>query len=150
MTEDWTDVLVALMAAGARFIVVGAHALAVHGVPRATQDLDVWIEATESNARRVWSALVGFGAPLEDLGIEAADFLKPDTVVQLGLPPNRIDILTGITGVEDFTSAWEERVEREVAGRSVPFLGRETLIRNKRAAGRLKDLADVEALSREP
>jgi hypothetical protein len=135
MTEDWTDVLVALAAAGARFMVVGAHAMAVHGVPRATQDLDVWVEATETNARRVWSALVGFGAPLEDLGIEAADFLKPDTVVQLGLPPNRIDILTGITGVEDFASAWGERVERQVAGRSVPFLGRETLIRNKRAVG---------------
>jgi len=146
VTEDWLDVLVAMLEAGARFLVVGAHALAVHGVPRATQDLDIWIEPTPKNVDRVWEALTRFGAPLGDLGVDRNDFLRPETVVQLGLPPNRIDILTGITGIEDFEQAWAARAESEIGNHTIPFLGRETLIANKRAAGRLKDLADVEAL----
>ena len=146
MTEDWLDILTALIAAEARFLVVGAHALAVHGVPRATQDLDLWIEPTEENAARVWSALLRFGAPLEELGITGEDLERPDMVIQLGLPPNRIDLLTGISGVADFDQAWEERLEHEVRGRVIPFLGRETLVQNKRSTGRLRDLADVEAL----
>ena len=149
MTEDWADVLVALLEAGARFLVVGAHALAVQGVARATQDLDVWVEPTAENAGRVWRALTRFGAPLEELGVNRDDFVRPETVVQIGLPPNRIDVLTGITGVDDFESAWVARTESEVAGKMIPFLGRETLIANKRATGRLKDLADVEALGEE-
>lgn len=150
MTEDWFDVLVALLAAHARFMVVGAHAMAVHGVPRATQDLDVWIEATDENAERVWHALVDFGAPLEDLGITAADFVRPGTVIQLGLAPNRIDVLTGISGVADFEAAWADRVDHEIDGRAIPFLGRDALITNKRATGRLRDLADIEALGETP
>jgi hypothetical protein len=146
MTGDWADVLVALMEAGARFLVVGAHALAVQGVPRATQDLDVWVDPTPENAERVWQALGRFGAPLEDMQVDRADFVRPDTVVQIGLPPNRIDLLTAITGVASFEAAWSERVETDIDGHLIPFLGRETLIANKRAIGRLKDLADVEAL----
>jgi hypothetical protein len=146
VTEDWADVLVALVEAGARFLVVGAHALAVQGVPRATQDLDVWVEPTPENADRVWDALIRFGAPLEDLQLDRDDFIRQETVVQIGLPPNRIDLLTGITGVSDFEIAWDARTESEVAGHTIPFLGRETLIANKRATGRLKDLADIEAL----
>jgi hypothetical protein len=138
------------MAAHARFIVVGAHAMAVHGVPRATQDLDVWIEATAENADRVWRALVDFGAPLADLGITAAEFNRPGTVIQIGLPPNRIDILTEISGVADFEAAWNDRVEHEIEGRSIPSIGLASLITNKRAAGRLKDLADNEALGETP
>ena len=90
MTDDWADVLRALLSAGARFIVVGAHALAVHGVPRATQDLDVWVDPTLDNAAKVWSALAVFGAPLADLGITVEDFARPEVVIQVGLPPNRI------------------------------------------------------------
>lgn len=146
MTEDWLDVLTALIAADARFLVVGAHALAVHGVPRATQDLDLWIEPTEENAAKVWSALLRFGAPLVEFGITGEDLERPDMVIQLGLPPNRIDLLTGISGIADFDEAWEDRLEHEVRGRVIPFLGRETLVRNKRSTGRLRDLADVEAL----
>lgn len=146
MTDDWTDVLRALLARGARFLVVGAHALAVHGVPRATQDLDVWIDSSEENADRVWRALVEFGVPLEALEVTPDDFRRPDTVIQLGVAPNRIDLLTGITGIEDFETAWRDRVEREVEGMSVPFLGRATLAANKRATGRLQDRADLEAL----
>jgi hypothetical protein len=146
VTEDWLDVLVALLEAGARFLVVGAHALAVHGVPRATQDLDIWVEPAPENADRVWDALIHFGAPLDDLGVDRNDFIRPATVVQLGLPPNRIDILTGITGITDFEEAWVARTEREIGNHMIPFIGCETLIANKRAAGRLKDLADIEAL----
>ena len=134
------------MASGARFIVVGAHALAVHGVPRATQDLDVWVDPTRENAERVWEALIRFGAPIADLDISQDDFVRPETVIQIGLPPNRIDVLTGITGVRDFDVAWADRTEHVVGGDAIPFLGRETLVANKRATGRLKDLADIEAL----
>ena len=150
MKGDWSDVLTEFLSAGVRFMVVGAHALAVHGVPRATQDLDVWIEATPENAAKVWTALASFGAPLEELGITTDDFRRPDTVVQVGLSPHRIDVLTGISGVPDFQEAWEDRVERDLAGRPVPFLGRAALLANKRAVGRLKDLADVEALGEQP
>jgi hypothetical protein len=124
--------------------------MAIHGVPRATQDLDVWIEATTENADRVWQALVDFGAPLQELGITAADFTRPGTVIQLGVPPNRIDILTEISGVPDFEAAWNDRVEHDIEGRSIPFLGLDALITNKRATGRLKDLADIEALGETP
>lgn len=149
VTDDWTDVLIALLDAGARFLVVGAHALAVQGIPRATQDLDVWVEPTRQNADRVWQALIRFGAPLAELEIDRSDFVRPETVIQIGLPPNRIDLLTGITGVDGFELAWDGRAESEIAGRTIPFLGRESLVANKRATGRLKDLADLEALGEE-
>lgn len=146
MHDAWTDVLSALLEARARFLVVGAHAMAVHGIPRGTQDLDVWIEPVETNAERVWRALAAFGAPLEALGITRSDLVRPETVVQLGLPPMRVDLLTSISGIPDFGAAWARRREEPVGGRPVPFLGREDLVANKRAAGRTKDLADLEAL----
>ena len=145
MNEDFRDLLAALLEAGARFLVVGAHAMAVHGVPRATGDLDVWIAADPANADRVWAALARFGAPMEALGFSRADLVRPDQVVQIGLPPRRIDILTAITGVV-FEEAWPERATHSVGTLAVPFLGRQALVRNKRAAGRAKDLADLEAL----
>jgi hypothetical protein len=150
MTDDWYDLLVALLDAEARFLVVGAHALAVHGVPRGTQDLDVWIDPEPINVERVWRALAAFGAPLPSLGTTRDDLQRTDTVVQLGLPPNRIDLLTSISGISDFATAWTSRVELDVRGRRVPFLGRDALIRNKRASGRRKDLADIEALGEDP
>jgi hypothetical protein len=146
VTDDWFELLVALLDARARFLVVGAHALAVHGVPRGTQDLDVWIDPTSENVERVWRALAAFGAPLDGLGVSRDDLRTVDTVVQLGLPPNRIDVLTSITGIPEFSEAWDTRVEHELRGRPIPFLGRDALLRNKRASGRRKDLADVEAL----
>lgn len=146
MTDDWFDVICALLDADARFLTVGAHAMAVHGVPRGTQDLDLWIEPEPANAERVWRALASFGAPLEALGIRPDDLRQPESVVQIGLPPNRIDILTGISGVPDFDAAWRDKVVATVREREVPFLGRAALLANKRATGRLKDLADVEAL----
>lgn len=89
------------------------------------------------------------GAPLQDLEIDPADFVRPATVIQIGLPPNRIDLLTGLTGIEDFEAASKARVESHIAGRTIPFLGRAALIANKRATGRLRDLADIEALGEE-
>lgn len=150
MTDDWTDLLVGLLNAGARFLVIGAHAMAVHGVPRATQDLDVWVDSSPKNADRVWAALAAFGAPLTSLGIMPSDLRRSGTVIQLGLPPNRIDLLTSISGVPDFEKAWSDRVEHVMRDRRVPFLGRAALIENKHAAGRRKDLADLEALGELP
>ena len=145
MNEDFRDLLASLLEAGARFLVVAAHALAVHGVPRATGDLDVWIDRNPTNVERVWTALTRFGAPVAALGIRQQDLAAADTVVQIGTPPRRIDILTQISGV-DFEEAWASRAVQKVVGLSIPFLGREKLLQNKRATGRLKDLADLEAL----
>jgi hypothetical protein len=146
LNDDWFDVLQALLAADARFMVVGAHALAVHGVSRATQDLDVWVDPTPQNAARVWRALVEFGAPLSDLRITPDDLTQHGIVLQLGLPPNRIDLLTTLTGLDGFDAAWTDRVTQSIRGQRVPFLGRVALLQNKRATGRTRDLADVEAL----
>ena len=146
MTNDWFDALVSLLEAEARFLVVGAHAMAVHGVPRGTQDLDLWVDPAPRNAERVWQALSTFGAPLGSIGVVPSDFSRPGTVIQLGLPPNRIDLLTSVSGIPEFSSAWEARVEHPVRGRMVPFLSRALLVANKRAAGRPKDRADLEAL----
>lgn len=146
MTDDWVEVLHALLDAGARFLVVGAHALAVHGVPRATEDLDVWVDPTPANAERVWRALVAFGAPLDSLRVTRDDLARPGAVVQLGLPPGRIDVLTDISGVADFARAWAARLEAPVRGRAVPFIGRADFVANKRATGRPKDLGDLDQL----
>jgi hypothetical protein len=146
MNRDFVEMLDALSAAAAEFLVVGAHALAVHGHPRATGDLDLWVRATPENAARVWAALVAFGAPLDELS--QADLATHGIVYQIGVAPNRIDILTSITGVS-FDEAWPARIEAEIVGRTIPVLGREQLIANKRATARLRDLADVEDLERD-
>lgn len=145
MIQDFRDILAALAGAQARFLVVGAHALAAHGVPRMTSDLDLLVEATPGNARRVWQALVDFGAPLESLKIRESDFTTADRVIQLGVAPWRIDIMTGISGVS-FPEAWDGRMADAMLGVPVSFIGREALIRNKRASGRSRDLEDVRAL----
>lgn len=146
MSDDWFEFLSALLDADARFLVVGAHAMAVHGVPRGTQDLDVWIEASEDNVEKVLSALASFGSPLASLDVSAADLRRSNVVVQIGLPPNRIGVLTSLSGLFDFGAAWEGRVEHMVRGRLLPFIGRDALIQNKVASARRKDLADAEAL----
>lgn len=147
--EDFLDVLRELGAAGVQYVIVGAHALAVHGVPRATGDLDVFVRPTLDNSRRVVAALRAFGAPLDAHGITDGDFCRPGTVYQLGLPPRRIDVLTAISGVS-FDEAWATRVEVQVGETPVAFLGRESLLRNKVASGRPKDLADLEILKGRP
>jgi len=125
VNEDYHDFLAALVARGARFMVVGAHALAVHGYPRATVDIDVWIDPSADNARQVWHALADFGAPLNDLDLREQDLTRLDIVAQLGLPPNRIDILTGISGLT-FEQAWANRIEQPVEGVRVRCSGSAT------------------------
>lgn len=147
MNRDFVDMLSALSEAGAEYLVVGAHALAAHGTPRATGDLDIWVRPTSDNAARVWRALLVFGAPLTELS--EADLREPDIVFQIGLPPSRVDLLTSISGVE-WAQAWEGRISAQISGLEIPVLGRAELIANKRAAGRAKDLADIEALESEP
>ena len=136
----------AFIAEGVEFLVVGAYALAVHGIPRATGDLDLHVHSTPGNAARVFNALKSFGAPLSDL--TEKDLSTPGTVYQIGLSPNRIDILTLIDGVP-FDQAWENRLVIDVEGITIPVIGREDLIRNKRAVGRPQDLVDVERLLEE-
>lgn len=148
MNEDYRDFVAAMIEAGARFLIVGAHALAAHGIPRATVDLDIWIERSPENAGRVWRALAAFGAPVDALRVSEDDLTKADMVAQFGLPPNRIDVLTGITGIE-FDEAWPGRLVSDFGGLRAPFLGRDALIRNKKASGRTKDLADIEAITRQ-
>jgi hypothetical protein len=148
VNEDFRDLLSELLDAGVRFLVVGAHAMAVHGVPRATGDLDVWIGPGPANARRAWGALQRFGAPVEQLGVSREDLETPGMVVQIGLPPRRIDLLTAASGL-DFEDAWCNRTVHSIGPREVPFLSREDLIRNKRASGRAKDIADLEILEGE-
>lgn len=146
LNPDFRDMLSACIAEDVEFLVVGAYALAAHGLPRATGDLDCWIRRSPENAERVMRALGRFGAPLDQ--ITAADLLTPDTVFQLGVEPTRIDVLTSIDGVE-FDDAWPSRVVTEVAGLRVPLLGLAELVRNKRASGREQDLADVARIERE-
>lgn len=148
MNEDFRDILTAFVEERVRFLVVGAYAMAVHGVPRATGDLDLWIDLDEENARRAWRALDAFGAPAEALGVTLADLSKPGIVIQIGLPPRRIDVMTGITGVT-FDEAWDDRTVHAMAGVEVPFLGRRSLIQNKRATDRPKDRVDLPLLEAE-
>ena len=145
MNRDFSEMLAALSAAGADYLLVGAHALAAHGVVRATGDLDVWIRPTPENASKVWRALVAFGAPLQQLSEQ--DLTTPDVVFQIGVVPYRIDLLTSIDGVP-FEEAWQRRMRVRVEGQEIPLIGREDLLRNKRATGRLRDLADVEELEK--
>ena len=135
--------LAALSEAGADFMVIGAHAVALHARPRATGDLDIWIRATPDNANRVWAALVAFGAPLHELTL--ADLTSDDLVFQIGMPPNRIDLLTTISGVS-FDEAWPRRTTVALWGLTVPVIGREDLVTNKRAVRRPQDLADLAEL----
>jgi hypothetical protein len=143
VNPDFVALLRELSAAEARFLVVGAYAVSFHSRPRTTGDLDVWVEPSPANAARVIRALASFGAPMLDLG--EADLEKPDMVYQIGVPPRRIDLLTSLTGLA-FEEAWAGRVPGHLGEIEVPFIGREALIRNKRALGRPRDLADLESL----
>jgi hypothetical protein len=143
LNPDFRDMLSALSAAKAEYLVVGAYALAAHGFPRATGDIDLWVRPTKENATRVWEAITAFGTPASRITVE--DFSTLHIVYQIGVAPRRIDILTSISGVE-FDRAWEDRISIELDGLTVPVIGREHLLANKRASGRPKDLADVETL----
>ena len=143
MNQDFVALLRELSAAEARFLIVGAYALAHHARPRATGDLDIWIEPTRENGARVYRALEAFGAPLASLA--PAELTEPDLVYQIGVAPRRIDILTSLTGVT-FEEAWASRSAGSFGDVECWFIGREALARNKRALARPRDLADLESL----
>jgi len=143
LNEDYKDLLLALSAEKVKFLLVGAYALAAHGYPRATMDIDIWVKPDPVNAAAVLRSLERFGAPIQNLSQQ--DLEKGDTVFQIGVAPRRIDILTGVSGLEfdaTFSNAIEVRID-EVLLR-IPSAA--DLIRNKRASGRTRDLADAEAL----
>lgn len=145
VNPDFKDLFAALNAARARFLLVGGYALAHHGHPRFTRDLDVWVEPAPGNSHRVFAALEAFGAPLQELRRE--DLEREGLIFQIGVAPNRIDVITAIDGVA-FGEAWEARDETTYGGEPVPVLGRSHLMANKRATGRPQDLVDLEELEK--
>lgn len=147
MNQDFVDLLRAFSDHKVRFLIVGAYALGVHGRPRATGDLDVWVDPTPDNAERVMSALRTFGAPMSD--VSTGDFSHPGVVFQMGLPPYRIDILTTLSGLA-FADAWPDRTRAVFGPLTVDVIGREAFITNKRATGRARDLGDIESLGAGP
>jgi hypothetical protein len=144
LNSDWKEFLRLLVAHRVRFVVVGAHAVAANGRPRLTANLDVFVDPTMANAKRVLAALEDFG--FTDMGLTAARFARSDNVTMLGRVPFRIDILTGIDGVS-FKKAWAGRLHGKLGKMRVAFLGRTELLKNKLASGRPKDLADVALLN---
>lgn len=145
LPDDFRDLLVELADAGAEFVVLGGHAVAFHGHPRATKDLDVLVRASPANAARVYRALAAFGAPLGAFAVAESDFASYDGVLQVGVPPRRIDILNRAEGIT-FDDAVRDGDAFELEGRRVPVIGLEALLQNKRAANREQDIADVKAL----
>ena len=143
LPKDWREFIGSLNSGEVEYLIVGAFALAFHGFPRYTGDIDILVRATPDNARKMAQVLSDFG--FASLGLSENDFLTPGHVIQLGLAPNRIDLLTSITGVE-FEYAWQHRIAAELDGVPVLFIDRESLIKNKKATGRTQDRADLEAL----
>ena len=143
LNNDYKDMLLALSDEKVKFLLVGAYAMAVHGYPRATMDIDIWVMPSQENAEAIMRALVRFGAPLDNLTIQ--DLLIEGTIFQIGVAPRRIDIMTQASGLA-FESAYKQSHAVDIDGIRVPVLSIDNLIRNKKASGRMKDLADVEAL----
>jgi hypothetical protein len=143
LNRDFREFLQSLNDNAVRYLVVGGYAVAFHGHPRYTKDLDVWIEMTAENAARVLKALdqSGFGS----LGLKVDDFLNADQIIQLGYPPCRIDLIGILEGV-DFEACYKARERADIDGASVTFIGLDDLRKNKRATGRPQDLADAENL----
>jgi hypothetical protein len=143
VNPDFKELLLAFNAHDVEYLIVGAHALAAYGHVRATKDIDVWVGPSRENAQRVLKGLSDFGAPLGDLTLE--DLIRAGTIFQIGVPPLRIDIITQIDGVE-FADAWPDRFATGFGGVPAFVISRHHLIRNKKTAARLQDLADVEKL----
>jgi hypothetical protein len=142
--RDFRDLFAALNAEGVRYLLVGGLAYSFYVEPRFTKDLDVWVEATPESAPKVLSALLRFGAPADR--IEMADFATPKVTVQLGVAPNRIDVLTALSGLS-FDEAWLRRVESRYGDQRIWVIGRDDLAVNKRASGRDQDLVDLRRLT---
>jgi len=143
LNRDFSEFIASCVAHDVRFMIVGGYAVAAHGHPRFTKDLDVWVWVDEHNANRLVAALDDFG--FGSLGLTATDFLEEGMVVQLGYPPKRIDIITQVDGVE-FGPCWERHIDVEIGDQRVPFISVEDLLTNKKASGRPQDLADAAAI----
>jgi hypothetical protein len=143
MNPHFVEILKAFRDEGVEHLVIGAHALAAHGHVRATLDIDLWVKPSLENAARTWRALQRFHAPLTKM--KPADFAEPEVLYQIGMPPSRIDIMTSVTGL-DFAAAWPNRITATFGDVVAPVLGLDDMRTAKRAAGRLKDLADLEEL----
>lgn len=145
-SRDFEDLLGYFNARGVDYLVVGAHAFAFHAKPRFTKDLDLLVRSTPENAERILAALDDFG--FGGVGLEEDDFLGSEQIIQLGVAPNRVDLITSIDGVP-FEEAWEGRVAGRYGEQPVFYLGLRELIRNKQASGRAQDVADLEWLQQE-
>jgi hypothetical protein len=145
--KDWKEFIESLNSQGVEFIVVGAFSVAYHAIPRTTGDIDFWYRPTPDNAVRLENAIQQFG--FGSLGLKVQDFLTPNRVVQFGRPPLRIDLINSLSGLTA-EEVWASRIPGQLAGLQVHFLGREALIRNKRASGRPKDRIDLQLLGESP
>lgn len=143
ITQDFKEFIESLNKNDVEYLIIGGFAVAFHGHPRYTKDLDVWINSASSNVRKLLKALKDFG--FGSLELKPEDFSNPDDVIQLGYPPNRIDLITEIKGV-DFESCYDQKVETQIDGIKVSFIDLENLKKNKKATGRHQDLADLENL----
>lgn len=143
LSSDWRAFIASLNSHNVEYVLVGGHAVAYHAQPRFTEDLDILIRRTPENAQRMLAAIKAFG--FGSLGLTEQDFSLPGQIIQLGLPPNRIDIATTISGVED-NAVWESRIQDNWDGVPVWWIDRASLVRNKRAVRRPKDLADLDVL----
>jgi hypothetical protein len=143
LNPDFRDILSAFIDARVEFLVVGGYAMAAHRLPRATKDLDLWVRPSSENAQRVLRALDVFGAPRN--GLTVADLESEGTIYQVGIPPNRVDVITIVDGVQ-FEDAWRHRAEVDIDGLRIPVIGRAHLIVNKRTVARPQDLLDADLL----
>jgi len=146
LNSDYKDMLQVLLDNDVKFLLVGAYAMGVHGYPRATGDIDIWVEPSNEISARGYRSMVAFGAPLHEIG--ETTFATPDVVFQIGVTPRRIDIITTISGV-GFDDAHRQRQIVEIEGLSIPILSLGDMIRNKRATGRDKDRLDADRLEKE-
>lgn len=143
VNPDFSDLFKLLNEENVEYLIVGAHAVIFYAEPRYTKDLDVWVNPSHENAKRLWKALIRFGAPLNDIRVE--DFANPDLIYQIGVAPNRIDIMMGIAGVS-FEEAQRSRQKSSYGDIEIFIIGREDLIRAKKASGRDSDLLDLKRL----
>lgn len=147
LADDFSDLLIELSDANAEFVIVGGYAVAFHGHPRATKELNVVMRSSNENSKRIYRALARYGAPLDTFEVSEADFADFGGVLQIGLPPRRIDILNRISGIT-FDEAVSESHILEIEGREIRVIGIKALLANKRASAREQDMADISALER--
>lgn len=147
LKKDFKEFIELLNSANVSFVIVGGFAVAFHGHPRYTGDIDIFVERSEENSRRIWKAIERFG--FAEIGLSQNDFTKPHRIIQLGFVPSRINIITGIDAVS-FQEAWDDKADARLDGVPVAFISKEHLIINKAASGRPQDQADIARLADDP